>query len=216
LNGALSAELEPFVLHKLVPSYLANAEVMERVLAQPRIALETVAEAASHCSEHVAELIAVNEERMLAHPPIIERLYMNKATRMSTADRIIEIAVRNKLERTGIPAYKEVAIAIGQELIEEAQWLGTQLELIGDAPPPMMREETRYLTPGAEPLSEQEMVDGQVLTALRQDRKNDDRRGFARRCWAQRPIALISCATATACHLGRHRSCSSRSPKSCA
>src|SRR5258707_1039381 len=25
LNGALSAELEPFVLHKLVPSYLANA-----------------------------------------------------------------------------------------------------------------------------------------------------------------------------------------------
>ena len=54
---------------------------------------------------------------MLAHPPIIERLYMNKATRMSTADRIIELAVRNKLELTGIPAYKEVAIAIGQELI---------------------------------------------------------------------------------------------------
>jgi hypothetical protein len=121
LNGALSGDLEPLVLQKLVPVYLTNAEVMERLLGQPRIALETVEQAAEHCSEQVAELIAVNEERMLAHPPIIERLYMNKSTRMSTADRIIEIAVRNKLELTGIPAYKEVAIAIGQELIEEAQ-----------------------------------------------------------------------------------------------
>jgi F-type H+-transporting ATPase subunit epsilon len=37
------------------------------------------------------------------------------------------------------------------ELIEEEQWLATQLELIGDAPPPMVREETRYLTEHAEP-----------------------------------------------------------------
>jgi hypothetical protein len=130
LNGALSADLEPFVLHKLTPIYVANAEVMERMLAQPRIALETIEEAASHCSEQVAELIAVNEERMLAHPPIIERLYMNKATRMSTADRIIEIAVRNKLELRGIPAYKEVAIAIGQELIAEAQAEPTPYDIL--------------------------------------------------------------------------------------
>jgi hypothetical protein len=40
---------------------------------------------------------------------------------IKTADRIIELAVRNKLELTGIPAYRELAIAIGQELIEEAQ-----------------------------------------------------------------------------------------------
>jgi len=130
LNGALSADLEPFVLHRLAPAYLQNAEVMERMLAQPRIALETVADAATHCSEHVAELIAVNEQRMLAHPPIIERLYMNKATRMSTADRIIEIAVRNKLDLKGIPAYKEVAIAIGQELIEEAQAEPTPYDIL--------------------------------------------------------------------------------------
>jgi hypothetical protein len=92
---------------------------MEKLLAMPRIASDTVETAAARCGEHVAELIAVNEQRMLAHPAIIERLYMNKATRMSTADRIIELAVRNKLELTGIPAYKEVAIAIGQELIAE-------------------------------------------------------------------------------------------------
>jgi hypothetical protein len=92
---------------------------MEKLLGMPRIDLSTVETAAGRCGEHVAELIATNEQRMLAHPPIIERLYMNKSTRMSTADRIIELAVRNRLELTGIPAYKEVAIAIGQELIAE-------------------------------------------------------------------------------------------------
>ncbi|HKQ68942.1 MAG TPA: hypothetical protein VJT73_06375 [Polyangiaceae bacterium] len=119
LNGALGADLEPMVIGRLVVAYANDAAVMERLLGMPRIALETVETAAAKCSEMVAELIAVNEQRMLAHPPIIERLYMNKATRMSTADRIIELAVRNRLELTGIPAYKEVAIAIGQELVSE-------------------------------------------------------------------------------------------------
>ena len=67
----------------------------------------------------MAELIATNEQRLLANPAIIEKLYMNKATRMSTADRILELAVRNKIELAGIPAYKEAATAIGMELIAE-------------------------------------------------------------------------------------------------
>jgi F-type H+-transporting ATPase subunit epsilon len=46
-------------------------------------------------------------------------------------------------------------------LIEEEQWLATQLELIGDAPPPTVREDTRFLAAHAEALSEAEMVEGQ-------------------------------------------------------
>jgi len=38
---------------------------------------------------------------------------------MSTADRLIELAVRNKLELTGIPAFREAAQAIVNELIAE-------------------------------------------------------------------------------------------------
>jgi hypothetical protein len=75
---------------------------------------------AAMANENVAELVAVNEERLIANPAIIEKLYMNKATRMSTADRVLELAVRNKLDLKGIPAYKEAAAAIGQELIAEA------------------------------------------------------------------------------------------------
>jgi len=120
LTAALGADLEPLVLDQLARTYVGDATIMERLLMMPRIALETVAEVAGRCSEAVAELIAVNEQRLLAHAPIVEKLYMNKNTRMSTADRIIELAVRNKLELKAVPAYKEVAIAIGQELIAEA------------------------------------------------------------------------------------------------
>jgi hypothetical protein len=120
LNGALAASLQQGVLDVLGLLYAKNAEVAEKVLGHPNIALTTVAAMASKASEPVAELISVNEERMLQHPEIIEKLYLNKSTRMSTADRIIELAVRNKLELNGLPAYKEAAAAIAGELITEA------------------------------------------------------------------------------------------------
>jgi hypothetical protein len=119
LTGTLGHDLQPLVIAELADRYRERVDIMEALLAMPSIANETVEGVAAHCSEQVAELIGVNERRLLEHPGIIERLYMNAATRMSTADRIIELAVRNRLELTNIPAYKEVAIAIGQELIAE-------------------------------------------------------------------------------------------------
>lgn len=47
-----------------------------------------------------------------------------------------------------------------RDLIEEEQWLATQLELIGDAPLPLVREDTRFLAAHAEPLPVQEMEEG--------------------------------------------------------
>jgi F-type H+-transporting ATPase subunit epsilon len=49
-----------------------------------------------------------------------------------------------------------------RELIEEEQWLATELELIGDPPPPMVREDTRFLAEHAEAPSVEEMVEGQT------------------------------------------------------
>jgi hypothetical protein len=119
LNGALAGDLPPGVLAVLAPRYASNLTVIEKILAHPAVPPDAVAEVASLASEAVAELVATNEQRLLAHPAIIEKLYMNKATRMSTADRVLELAVRNKVELAGIPAYKEAAAAIGQELIAE-------------------------------------------------------------------------------------------------
>jgi hypothetical protein len=55
---------------------------------------------------------------MLRFPTVIEKLYMNRQVRMSTADRLVELAVRNGIE-LGIPAFKEAAQAILNELIAE-------------------------------------------------------------------------------------------------
>lgn len=117
LNGALASELPPGVLALIAPTYAHDVAVMEKIVAHPAVLPETVAVVASMASEAVAELLATNEQRLLSHPDIIEKLYMNRATRMSTADRILELAVRNKIELKGIPAYKEAAIAIGSELV---------------------------------------------------------------------------------------------------
>lgn len=119
LSGALAADLPTGVLAVVAPRYARNDAVMEKILAQPSISPATVAVIAEEASELVAELVATNEQRLLANPQIIEKIYMNRATRMSTADRILELAVRNKIELHGIPAYKEAALAIGQELICE-------------------------------------------------------------------------------------------------
>jgi hypothetical protein len=119
LNGALAQGLPPGVIDRIAPKYATQPAMMEKFLALAAIAASTVAEIAGLANEAVAELVATNEERLLANPAIIEKLYMNKATRMSTADRIVELAVRNGLELKGIPAYKEVALAISGELIAE-------------------------------------------------------------------------------------------------
>jgi hypothetical protein len=117
LNGALAGDLPPGVLALIAPLYARNVAVMEKIVAHPALLSETVVAVAAIASEAVAELVATNEQRLLACPEIIEKLYMNKATRMSTADRVLELAVRNKIELKGIPAYKEAAIAIGNELV---------------------------------------------------------------------------------------------------
>ncbi len=119
LSGALAGDLPPGVLALIAPTYAKNSAVMLKVLAHAAVTPETVEAVAAAASEAVAELIATNEELLLRHPQIIEKLYLNKSTRMSTADRILELAVRNGIELTGIPAYKEAALAIGQELIAE-------------------------------------------------------------------------------------------------
>jgi hypothetical protein len=119
LTAGLTPDLPPGVVGVIAPRYAGDVAMMERILSLPQIAMPTIAEVAAKASEAVAELVATNEERLLRYPTIIEKLYLNRLTRMSTADRIIELAVRNKIELTGIPAFKEAAAAIADELIPE-------------------------------------------------------------------------------------------------
>ncbi len=118
LNGALGADLDPAVLVLLSDAYVDSAEVVERLLRMPRIDVNALEILAARADEKIGEIVATNEERLLANPTVIEKLYMNKRVRMSTADRILELAVRNGLVLS-IPAFKEAAQAIKNELIAE-------------------------------------------------------------------------------------------------
>ncbi len=118
LSGALSADLPGSVTTRLASAYSRDHEVIEKLLRQPRISAEALETLAANADERAGELIATNEELMLRHPKVIEKLYMNKRVRMSTADRLIELCVRNKVE-LAIPAFKEAALAIQNELIPE-------------------------------------------------------------------------------------------------
>jgi hypothetical protein len=118
LTGALTADLPGSVILSLASLYATNHEVTESLLRMPRISGEALELMASGADERAGELIATNEELMLKHPVVIEKLYMNKRVRMSTADRLIELCVRNGIELS-IPAFKEAAMAIKNELIAE-------------------------------------------------------------------------------------------------
>ena len=117
LAGALTVDLPGSVIERLVEARREH-DVVLAVLKMPRVTTAALEVMASAADEHVGEIIATNEELMLKHPTVIEKLYLNKRVRMSTADRLIELAVRNNIELS-IPAFKEAAAAIMNELIAE-------------------------------------------------------------------------------------------------
>jgi len=119
LQGALSADLPGSVILELTRAYPNQHEVLAALLRMPRIGTEALEAMADAADEQAGEIIATNEQLMLKSPTVIEKLYMNKRVRMSTADRLVELAVRHSLE-LAIPAFFEAAQAIKNELIQEA------------------------------------------------------------------------------------------------
>ncbi len=86
--------------------------LFDAIALNPAIADETVADLAAHCGAREVDQLAQNEQRLLRHPEIIGAMYMNKHARMSTVDRVVELAVRNKIRVPGLAAWDEVARAL--------------------------------------------------------------------------------------------------------
>ncbi len=95
---------------RLLPS---RPEAMQKTLLNRSAAAETVVWIIDGTADdRVLETAASNEDRMLRFPSIIEALYHNKAARMSTVDRAVELAIRNGIELTGLPCFKEIKAAL--------------------------------------------------------------------------------------------------------
>lgn len=119
LLPACQGELHPGVLDLLADTRKEQDDVLLLIVANSRTADATIERTARHASEQVCERVAVNEARLLKAPTIIEALYMNRNTRMSTADRLVELAGRNGIELTGIPAFGAHLEAVKEQLIPE-------------------------------------------------------------------------------------------------
>lgn len=119
LFPACNEKLPSAVFHDLARRFSRNDEVLARLAANHAVADATIELIAKHCPERITEIIAVNQQRLIGAPSIIEALYKNRNTRMSTADRLIELAARHDLDLTTIPMYEELKREVLGQLIPE-------------------------------------------------------------------------------------------------
>jgi hypothetical protein len=120
LLPACEEDLHAAVFHEVALRFSTNDEVLARLAQNHAVADATIAKISTHCPERITEIISVNQQRLLGAPQIIEALYKNRNTRMSTADSLIELAARHEVELTGIPMFDELKKAIQGQLIPEA------------------------------------------------------------------------------------------------
>lgn len=104
--------LLPVVLDWMAQVFDDNASVVQAVLLNRQTDDDTFIEVAKTADEATCELIARNEQRLLGQPAIIETLYFNQNLRASTADRMIDLAVRNDVDLSALPCYEEIVAAI--------------------------------------------------------------------------------------------------------
>ncbi|MCA9582126.1 MAG: hypothetical protein KC416_10065 [Myxococcales bacterium] len=116
---ACEAPLHPSIAHEVAETFRTKDEVLERLMLNPSVAPNTVVRVAHWGSERITEVIATNQERVLKTPEIIEALYKNKNTRMSTVDRLVELAARHDVAVPGIPSFQAHVDAIRGQLIPE-------------------------------------------------------------------------------------------------
>lgn len=121
IRTACEGNVHVSFLHALAYEFSQQDDLLEAIIGNSHSADATVEYIARCASEVLCERIAINEQRLLRAPQIIEALYKNPQMRMSTADRLIDLAVRNNIELNGIPSFKAHAEAIrGQPLAEPA------------------------------------------------------------------------------------------------
>ncbi|MCX4239880.1 hypothetical protein [Paraliomyxa miuraensis] len=121
LTGALSDPTLPsgaldFVGRKL-PREVA---MLEAIVGHPNVHDQTLVGLARLCPEAICDILAENQDRWLRCPAIVESLYQNPNCRMSVAQRMLELAVREGLELR-LPNFEEIKQAIfasGEEASE--------------------------------------------------------------------------------------------------
>lgn len=113
LDGALSEPgLPPGVLDFVARRMARKEAVLEKVVRHPLVHDETLAAVARACPEGICDILSENQQRWLSFPTIVEALYQNPNCRMSVAQRMIELAIRQGVDLR-LPNIDEIKAALG-------------------------------------------------------------------------------------------------------
>ncbi len=113
LSGTLAdPTLDPRVLDFFARISGETSVVFDAIVLNAAAADSTLATLAALGGAREVDMIAQNEQRLLRHPEIIAAMYMNRRARMSTIDRVVELAVRNHVRVPGLAAWDEVSRAL--------------------------------------------------------------------------------------------------------
>src|SRR5215475_4302757 len=106
------ARTDPRVLDFFALLSIDQPNIVQAVALNNAVRDETIASIAAKGGAADIDLVAQNEQRLLRHPEIIAAMYLNRRARMSTVDRVVELAVRNNVRVPGLAAWDEVAHAL--------------------------------------------------------------------------------------------------------
>ena len=123
LSGALDSDLDPMVLDFYSGHLLRKGHLIERILLNNRTHDETFLTLARKLRDRELEILAGNQARLLRFPAIIEALYFNRNARMSTVQRLVELAARNGLTLEKIPHFNDLTRSIFGEPDPESEQL---------------------------------------------------------------------------------------------
>ena len=104
--------LPPVVLDWIAEVFQAQQPIVRTVLLNANTDGDTFVRLARLGDEATTETIALNQARLLSTPGLIQALYLNRNTRASTADRIVDFGVRNQVDLRDLPCYDEIVAAI--------------------------------------------------------------------------------------------------------
>lgn len=113
ISGALGDPNLPAGVLDFVARRMARKEdVLEMVVRHPQVDDESLAAISRACPEGICDILAENQQRWLSFPAIVEALYQNPNCRMSVAQRMIELAIRQGVDLK-LPNIEEIKIALG-------------------------------------------------------------------------------------------------------
>ena len=106
LLTAAAADLPPTVLDWCAEAVKDRNSVLREIVLNTAAAPGTIGTIASTGTAELCDLIAENQVRLLDNPKIIEALYMNPRARMSTVDKVIDLAQRHNVSLDGLPSLR--------------------------------------------------------------------------------------------------------------